>query len=71
MEDGPIGTSGQFVKVDVDRVNRIDKDLVPTPGLGMVEETAMDMIGRRENATLEDDVLVCRILFYSFSCKCG
>ena len=52
MEDGPIGTSGQFVEVDVDRVNRIDKDLVPTPGRGMVEETAMDMIGRRENATL-------------------
>ena len=28
--DGPIGASGQFVEVDVDKVNKTDKDLKET-----------------------------------------
>ena len=69
MEDGLIGTSGQSVEVNVDRVNKREEVLVRIPGRGTVGETAMDMIGRHGYATLEDKVLVCHDLFYSSSCN--
>ena len=54
MEDGPIGVSGQSAEVDVDRVNKREGGLVPTPGRWTEGEVAKDMLRRGENATLGD-----------------
>ena len=52
MVAGPIGASGQFVEVNVERVNRTDKDLVRTPDQWTVGEGVLGMLGRLAVATL-------------------
>ena len=69
MEVGRNGASGQSVEVDVDRVNKRGRDLVPTQDRYTAGETAMDMIGRLASAILDENVLVCQILSCSVSCK--